>query len=96
MNEHLNLPQTYRYSQWRFMKVRDRLTPQAGQQRKSVISLPPPLLVFLSIISVQLGAAFAKSLFQTGVVLVAGSGWQWCAFGSKSIGRQTADAGGAR
>src|SRR6266699_273623 len=65
MNEHLNLPQTYRYSQWRFMKVRDRLTPQAGQQRKGVISLPPPLLVFLSIISVQLGAAFAKSLFQT-------------------------------
>ena len=65
MNEHLNLLQTYRYSQWRFMKARDRLTPQAGQQRKSVISLPPPLLVFLSIISVQLGAAFAKSLFQT-------------------------------
>src|SRR5947209_18066125 len=64
MNEHLDLPQTYRSSQWRFMKVRERLTPQAGQQRRSVISLPPPLLVFLSIISVQLGAAFAKSLFQ--------------------------------
>ena len=64
MNEHLDLPQTYRFSQWRFMKARERLTPQAGQQRRSVISLPPPLLVFLSIISVQLGAAFAKSLFQ--------------------------------
>ncbi len=46
------------------MKVRERLIPQTGQQRRSVISLPPPVIVFLSIISVQLGAAIAKSLFQ--------------------------------
>ena len=37
---------------------------QTEQQRRSVISLPPPVLVLLSIISVQLGAAIAKSLFQ--------------------------------
>lgn len=62
MSKRLDLQQSS--SQWRFMKVRERLIPQTGQQRRSVISLPPPVLVFLSIISVQLGAAIAKSLFQ--------------------------------
>ncbi len=62
MSKRLDLQQSS--SQWRFMKVRERLIPQAGQQRRSVISIPPPVLVFLSIISVQLGAAIAKSLFQ--------------------------------
>lgn len=46
------------------MKVRERLVHQAGRQRGVVASLPPPLLVLLSVISVQLGAALAKSLFQ--------------------------------
>jgi inner membrane transporter RhtA len=60
-----DLQQTLGYSQRKFMKARKPLTPQTGQQRGSTVSLPPQLLVFLSIISVQLGAAFAKSLFQS-------------------------------
>src|SRR6266699_3063583 len=58
-----DLQQSLGYSQRK--KVWERLAPQFGQQKRGVVSLPPYIFVFLSIISVQLGAAFAKSLFQT-------------------------------
>ena len=45
------------------MKVREHLMHHADHQRKGVVSLPPPVLVLFSILSVQLGAALAKSLF---------------------------------
>ncbi|GAC1301974.1 MAG: EamA family transporter [Ktedonobacteraceae bacterium] len=60
-----DLQQSFGYSQWKFMKAWERLVPRVGQQKRGVVSLPPHVLVFLSIISVQLGAAFAKSLFQS-------------------------------
>ncbi len=47
------------------MKVWERIGYKASQQRNIVTSLPPPIIVLLSIISVQLGAALAKSLFQS-------------------------------
>lgn len=48
------------------MSKRLNLQDSSSQSsRRSIISIPPPVLVFLSIISVQLGAAIAKSLFQT-------------------------------
>src|SRR5579859_1850775 len=50
-------------SQWRFMRMRERLMHQTSQPRRSVVSLPPPVFVIFSILSVQLGAALAKSLF---------------------------------
>jgi len=57
------LYQTLKSSPWKLMKVRDRLTHHADHQRSGVVSLPPPVLVLFSILSVQLGAALAKSLF---------------------------------
>ena len=61
MNNRLH--QTLKSSPWRFMKVRERLMHHTDHQRKGVVSLPPPVLVLFSILSVQLGAALAKSLF---------------------------------
>ncbi len=63
MSEHFQNSQGA--ARWRFMKVRQRLIRQAGQQRSVLASLPPHTFVLLAIISVQLGAALAKSLFQT-------------------------------
>src|SRR6266487_6507707 len=57
------LYQTLKSSPWRFMKVRERLLHHADHQGRGVVSLPPPVLVLFSILSVQLGAALAKSLF---------------------------------
>ena len=57
------LYQTLKFSPWRFMKARERLMHHADHQRKGVVPLPPPVLVLFSILSVQLGAALAKSLF---------------------------------
>jgi inner membrane transporter RhtA len=58
MNNHLY--QTLKSSPWGFMKVRERLMHHPDHQRKRVV---PPVLVLFSILSVQLGAALAKSLF---------------------------------
>jgi len=55
-----DLQQTLGYSRWKFMKARGRLAPQVGQQKRGVVSLPPHVLVFLSIISVQLGRGFCQ------------------------------------
>ncbi len=54
---------TLKFSPWGFMKVRERLMHHADHQRKGVVPLPPTVLVLFSILSVQLGAALAKSLF---------------------------------
>ncbi|HZR43398.1 MAG TPA: EamA family transporter [Ktedonobacteraceae bacterium] len=51
-----------------FLRARDLLTrraDRAGHQRGISASVPPPVLVISSILSVQLGAAIAKSLFQS-------------------------------
>ncbi|GAC1350746.1 MAG: DMT family transporter [Ktedonobacteraceae bacterium] len=56
--------QALAYSRWMFMKVRKDTVPRVDQPRNTVVSLPPTVLVLLSIFSVQLGAALAKSLFQ--------------------------------
>ena len=57
------LYQTSKFSPWRFMKVQERLMHHPDHQRKGVVPLPPTVLVLFSILSVQLGAALAKSLF---------------------------------
>jgi len=51
-------------SQWKVTRVWERLAQHTGQQRRVIGALPPPVIVLLSIISVQVGAALAKSLFQ--------------------------------
>lgn len=52
-------------SQWRLTRVWGRLTHRTSQQSGVVSTLPPPVIVLLAIISVQVGAALAKGLFQT-------------------------------
>lgn len=54
------------HPQWGLMRLRARLTRQterAGQQRSGTFSVPPQVMVLGSMISVQLGAALAESLF---------------------------------
>lgn len=52
-------------SQWRLTRVWSRLTHRTGHQSGVVSALPPPVIVLLAIVSVQVGAALAKGLFQT-------------------------------
>ncbi|GAC1358156.1 MAG: EamA family transporter [Ktedonobacteraceae bacterium] len=63
MSKHLT--QTHASSSWRLTRVWERLTHRTGQQSGVVSALPPPVIVLLAIISVQVGAALAKGLFQT-------------------------------
>lgn len=46
-------------------RVWERLTQRTGPQSDVAGAIPPPVLILLAIISVQIGAAFAKSLFAT-------------------------------
>jgi inner membrane transporter RhtA len=53
---------------WQLLKIRDsmaRWIGRANQPQSARLSLPPPLLLVCSILSVQLGAALATSLFAT-------------------------------
>jgi inner membrane transporter RhtA len=45
-------------------KAREPLVQQTGPYQRVVARVPSPVLVILAILSVQLGAAFAKSLFE--------------------------------
>jgi inner membrane transporter RhtA len=57
---------TRQLPQWRLLKIRDALASRAarvGQSHSARLSVPPPLLLICSILSVQLGAALAKGLF---------------------------------
>jgi inner membrane transporter RhtA len=51
-------------SQWKLVRMLERLGYRSGQQRSIMASVPPPILILFSLISVQLGAALAKGLFQ--------------------------------
>lgn len=60
-----NLMEVHRSSSWGLTRVWECLTHRTSQQSGVVSALPPPVIVLLAIISVQVGAALAKGLFQT-------------------------------
>jgi inner membrane transporter RhtA len=74
MSEEIRCYEGPAISQWNLVSMLERLVPRSRQRRSVVASVPPPVLVLFSIISVQLGAALAKGLFQQigpgGTVLV--------------------------
>jgi inner membrane transporter RhtA len=59
---------TQQLPQWGLLKIRDALAHRAdrpGQHHSARLSVPPPLLLICSMLSVQLGAALATGLFAT-------------------------------
>jgi inner membrane transporter RhtA len=52
------------YTQWGFMRLWERRMQRTGQQQTARLSVPPPVIVLFSIISVQIGAVLAESLFR--------------------------------
>ena len=60
MSKHI----THESSSGGLTRIWTRLTHRTGQQSGVVGALPPPVIVLLAIISVQVGAALAKGLFQ--------------------------------
>ena len=59
-----NLTQPHASSAWGLTRVRERLTQRTSSQSRVMNALPPPVIVLLAIVSVQVGAALAKGLFQ--------------------------------
>ena len=51
-------------SSWGLTRIRERFTQRTSQQSGVLHALPPPVVVLLAIVSVQVGAALAKGLFQ--------------------------------
>ncbi len=49
---------------WGLTRVWERLTHKTSSQSSVLHALPPPVIVLLAIVSVQVGAALAKGLFQ--------------------------------
>lgn len=64
MSIELHLRHVWGQSQQLFSRSRNPAVHRAEHTRTLTRFLPPPLLLLLSALSVQLGAAFAKSLFQ--------------------------------
>lgn len=62
------------YAQWNIMRAWEYFSQRAVLRNRTLISVPPPVMVLLTILSVQLGAALAKGLFisvgSTGTVLL--------------------------
>jgi inner membrane transporter RhtA len=50
------------YAQWRFLRAWQRIGFRGGTASRTALSVPPPVMVLLAIISVQLGAVLAKGL----------------------------------
>ncbi len=62
MSKHIT--QTHTSPAWGLTRVWGRLTQKPSSQSGVMNALPPPVIVLLAIISVQVGAALAKGLFQ--------------------------------
>lgn len=64
MSKEIRLYEVPATSQWNLVRMLERFVYRPARQRSIMASVPPPVLVLFSIISVQLGAALAKGLFQ--------------------------------
>ena len=62
MSKHLT--HTQASSPWGLTRIRERLTHKTSQRSGVLHALPPPVIILLAIVSVQVGAALAKGLFQ--------------------------------